>query len=59
MTVHIAEKAFISAGQAASALHTMAVLQVFQAKLLKTLDENSPDPEAFKELRSTDRDERL
>lgn len=35
---------------AASALHSMAVLKVFQTKTLKTLDEQ--DPEIFKELRS-------
>ncbi|ROL50523.1 hypothetical protein DPX16_2822 [Anabarilius grahami] len=31
-------RAYSSAGQAASALHTMAILQVFQAKLLRSLD---------------------
>lgn len=36
-----------SAGQAASALHTMAV-QVFQAKLLHFMDESGPDPTAFR-----------
>lgn len=30
----------------------MAVLQVCQAKLLHDMDENSPDPAAFKELHS-------
>lgn len=49
-TAHIAEKAFISARQAASALHTMAVPQMFQAKLLKSLDENGQNTETFKEL---------
>lgn len=39
------------AGQAASALHVMAILQVYQAKLLRSLDEGGPDPEVFKELR--------
>ncbi|XDV10937.1 hypothetical protein PO909_000035 [Leuciscus waleckii] len=34
-TAHIAEKAYVSAGYAASALHTMAVLQVFQTRLLR------------------------
>ncbi len=29
----------------------MAILQVYQAKLLKSLDEDGPDPEVFKELR--------
>ncbi|XDV15042.1 hypothetical protein PO909_015190 [Leuciscus waleckii] len=31
----------------------MAVLQVFQAKLLRSMDESGPDPEAFKDLHST------
>lgn len=30
----------------------MAVLQVFQAKLLHALDESGPEPEAFKDLHS-------
>ncbi len=38
--------------QAASALHSMAVLQVFQAKLLQAMNETGPDPAAFRELRS-------
>ncbi len=41
---------YTSAGQAASALHSMAVLQVFQAKLLQCMDEAGPDPAAFSEL---------
>ncbi|KAL0188184.1 hypothetical protein M9458_015283, partial [Cirrhinus mrigala] len=44
-TAHIAEKAYISAGHAASALHTMAVLQV-------SLDEKGPDPESLRKLRT-------
>lgn len=36
--------------QAGSALHMMAVLQMFQAKLFLAMDESSPDPAAFKEL---------
>ncbi len=51
-TANIAGKAYVAAGQAASALHSMAVLQVFQAKMLKCLDEQGPDPEIFRELRS-------
>lgn len=31
----------------------MAVLQVFQAKLLRSMDETGPDTATFKELRST------
>ncbi len=50
-TANLAGKAFSAAGQAASALHVMAILQVYQAKLLKSLDEDGPDPEVFKELR--------
>ncbi len=51
-TAHIDEKAYISAGHAASALHTMAVLQVFQTQLLRSLDEEGPDPESFRKLRT-------
>ncbi|KAL0172936.1 hypothetical protein M9458_033247, partial [Cirrhinus mrigala] len=50
-TANFAGKAFSAVGQAASALHVMAILQVYQAKLLKSLDEGGPDPEVFKELR--------
>ncbi len=50
-TANLAGKAFSMAGQAASALHVIAILQVYQAKLLKSLDEDGPDPEVFKELR--------
>ncbi len=39
-------------GQAASALHSMAVLQVYQAKLLSAIDESEPDPATLRELRS-------
>ena len=48
----MAGRAYTSAGQAASALHTMAILQVFQAKLLRSLDESSPSEPAFHDLRS-------
>ncbi len=41
-----------SAGQAALALHSMAVLQVYQAKLLSAVDESEPDPATLRELRS-------
>ncbi len=41
------------AGPARSlSMHSMAVLQVFQAKLLQCMDESGPVPAAFKELRS-------
>lgn len=32
LTAHLADKAYASAGEAVSVLHSMAVLQVFQAK---------------------------
>ncbi len=46
-TENLAGKAFYAAGQTASALHVMAILQVYQAKLLKALGEDEPDPEVF------------
>ncbi|KAI2644460.1 Protein P [Labeo rohita] len=46
-------KAYAASGQAASALHAMAILQVYQAKVLKDLHEGVPDPELLHELRST------
>ncbi len=45
-------KAYISAGQSASALHTMALLQVQLAKALKQLHEGSADPGVLQELRT-------
>ncbi len=47
-TANLTGKVFSSAGQAALALHVMAILQVYQAKLLKFLDEDGPDSEVFK-----------
>lgn len=38
------------AGKAGSAQNTMADLQVFQAKHLRSMDESTKDPAAFKEL---------
>ncbi len=52
-TSALAGRAYKSGGQAASALHSMAVLQVFQAKPLRCMDEAGPDPASFRELRST------
>lgn len=52
-TSAMAGRAYTSAGQAASSLHTMAILQVFQAKLLRSLDESSSSEPAFRDLRST------
>ncbi len=50
LTAHITDKAYATLGEAISALQTMAVLKVFQAQLLKALDEGEADPEAFKDL---------
>ncbi len=43
-------KAYSAAGQAASALHAMALLQVHQAKALKQLHEGGADPAGLQEL---------
>ncbi len=45
-------KACGAAGQAASALHAMALLQVHQAKALKQLHEGDADPGVLQELRT-------
>ncbi len=45
-------KAYSAAGQAASALHAMATLQVHQAKVLKQVHEGSTDPGLTQELRT-------
>ncbi len=47
-TSALAGRSYASAGQAASALHSMAVLQVYQAKLLSAIDESEPDPATLK-----------
>ncbi len=45
-------KSYIAAGQAGMALHTMAILQTYQADVLKEMDEGTGlTPEAVKELR--------
>ncbi len=45
-------KSYIAAGQAGMALHTMAILQAYQADVLKEMDEGGGlTPEAVKELR--------
>ncbi len=45
-------KSYITAGQAGMALHTMAILQAYQADVLKEMDEGTVlTPEAVKELR--------
>lgn len=51
-TAHLANKAYACAGEAASALHSMAVLQVFQAKLLQSLDDGSVDTDVVRDLRA-------
>ncbi|KAL0163565.1 hypothetical protein M9458_039318, partial [Cirrhinus mrigala] len=43
-------KTYAASGQAASALHAMAILQVYQAKVLKDLHEGVPDPELLQKL---------
>ncbi|KAL1270897.1 hypothetical protein QQF64_029913 [Cirrhinus molitorella] len=48
----LAARAYNAAGQAASALHAMATLQVYQAKALKELHEGSSDRRMMQELRS-------
>ncbi len=45
-------KVYGAAGQAASALHAMALLKVYQAKALKELHEGSSDPGLMQELRT-------
>ncbi len=50
MTAHLASKAYSSAGEGASALHAMAVLQMFQAKLLQSLEGRTASPEAVNDL---------
>ncbi len=47
----LAAKAYSAAGQAASSLHAMAILQVHQAKALKQVHEGSTDPGLMQELR--------
>lgn len=42
----------VTTGQAASALHSMAVFQVFQAKILASTDKSGLDPATLRELRS-------
>ncbi len=52
LTAALAAKAYSAAGQAASALHAMAILQVHQAKALKQVHEGSTDPWLMQELRT-------
>ncbi|XP_057197561.1 uncharacterized protein LOC130558871 [Triplophysa rosa] len=48
----LVSKAYTAAGQAASSLHAMAILQVHQAKALKELHEGKTDPTVMQELRT-------
>ncbi len=50
LTAALAAKAYSTVGQAASALHAMAILQVHQAKVLKQVHEGSTDPGLMQEL---------
>nr|XP_055041699.1 uncharacterized protein LOC129429202 [Misgurnus anguillicaudatus] len=51
MTAHLAEKAYSSSGEAVAALHAMAILQVFQAKILQSLD-GAVDADTVRNLRA-------
>ncbi len=51
LTAALAAKAYSAAGQAASALHAMAILHVHQAKALEQVHEGSTDPGLMQELR--------
>ncbi|KAI2645082.1 ORF V: Enzymatic polyprotein [Labeo rohita] len=48
----LAGKAYTACGEATSALHAMALLQVHQAKALKELHEGSSDPGVMQELQA-------
>ncbi len=51
-TSALIRKSYIAAGQAGMTLHTMAILQAYQADVLKEMDEGTGlNPEAVKELR--------
>ncbi len=52
LTAALTGKAYSAAGQAASAQHAMAILQVHQAKALKQVYEGSTDPGLMQELRT-------
>ncbi len=52
LTAALTAKAYSAVGQAASALHAMAILQVHQAKALKQVHEGSTDPGLMQELRT-------
>ncbi len=50
--VILCDSAYAACGEAASALHAMALLQVLQAKALRDLHEGGHDPEVLSELRT-------
>ncbi len=50
-TAHLANKAYASDCEVASTLHAMAVLQVFQAKLLQAAEDGALTAEVVKDLR--------
>lgn len=50
MTTLLIDKAYTSAGEAAFALPTMALLQVFQAKLLQSLESCDMNKDTVKDL---------
>lgn len=50
LTPHLVQKAYTSAGEARFTLHKMTVLQVFQAKILQSLDSGCVDTDAVKDL---------
>ncbi len=52
LTAALTAKAYSAAGQAASALHAMAMLQVHQANALKQVHEGSTDSGLMQELRT-------
>ncbi len=52
MIAHLANMAYFLAGEGASALHAMAVVQVFQAKLLQSLEGGTTSPEVVNDLRA-------
>ncbi len=52
LTAALVAKAYSAAGQAASALHFMAILQVHQAKVLKQVHEGSTNSGLMQELRT-------
>ncbi|CAM4597767.1 unnamed protein product [Leuciscus chuanchicus] len=52
MTSTLLARTFSAAGQAASALHTMATLQIFQGDLLRKMDEMGPEAICIADLRS-------